>query len=98
MKVARYGTYEWDPKKEKSNIEKHQISFITAIGIFQDPDRIIRNDLEHSQTEARWMGIGKVNDQILTIRFTYRGFFVRIIGAGNWRKGWRIYEKENSKK
>ena len=29
------------------------------------------------------------------VRFTYRGETIRIIGAGYWRKGRRLYEKEN---
>ena len=32
---------------------------------------------------------------ILTVRFTRRGEAIRIIGAGYWRKGKAIYEKEN---
>jgi len=28
----------------------------------------------------------------LTVRFTYRGSVIRIIGAGYWRKGRKIYE------
>lgn len=29
------------------------------------------------------------------MRFTYRNEVIRIIGAGYWRKGKRIYEQEN---
>jgi hypothetical protein len=29
------------------------------------------------------------------VRFTYRSDVIRIIGAGYWRKGKRIYEQEN---
>ncbi len=32
---------------------------------------------------------------ILTVRFTYRGETIRILGAGYWRKGKRIYEEKN---
>ena len=38
---------------------------------------------------------GKVDDEIVTLRFTVRGNKIRIIGAGYWRKGKKIYEKEN---
>ena len=38
---------------------------------------------------------GKVGDGILTVRFTYRKNSIRIIGAGYWRKGKGIYEKEH---
>ena len=39
--------------------------------------------------------IGKVAGGILTVRFTHRKRKIRIIGAGNWRKGKKIYEEEN---
>jgi len=32
---------------------------------------------------------------ILTVRFTYRAGIIRIFGAGYWRKGKVIYEREN---
>jgi hypothetical protein len=31
----------------------------------------------------------------LTVRFTYRRGLIRIFGAGYWRKGKQIYEREN---
>jgi hypothetical protein len=31
----------------------------------------------------------------VTVRFTFRGGFIRIIGAGYWRKGKAGYEAEN---
>ena len=38
---------------------------------------------------------GEVEGGILTVRFTYRGGVIRIFGAGYWRKGKAIYEREN---
>ena len=38
---------------------------------------------------------GKIDGEILTVRFTYRNNKIRIIGAGYWRQGKKIYEKEN---
>ena len=32
----------------------------------------------------------------MTVRFTYRNEIVRIIGAGYWRAGRKIYEKKQS--
>jgi hypothetical protein len=34
-------------------------------------------------------------DGIVTDRFTYRRNVIRIFGAGYWRKGKRIYERQN---
>jgi len=39
--------------------------------------------------------LGKVSGGIVTVRFTYRLNKIRIFGAGYWRKGKKIYEKEN---
>ena len=50
-------------------------------------------DLEHSKHEKRYYSFGKVNEKIMTVRFTYRFNNIRLIGAGYWRKGKRIYEK-----
>ena len=40
--------------------------------------------------------LGKVVEGILTVRFTYRKNKIRIIGAGYWRKGKKLYEDENA--
>ena len=88
-------SFEWDDKKEQANIKKHTVSFIQAEQAFLDPNRIIVEDVEHSKTEQRFFCIGKVEGGIMSVRFTYRGEKIRIIGAGYWRGGRKIYEKQN---
>ena len=75
--------------------KKHYVSFEEAQLAFLDNNRIIAKDLEHSHTEERFYCFGKIDDNIVTVRFTYRNNKIRIIGAGYWRKGKQIYEKEN---
>ncbi len=87
--------FEWDTKKDKQNQEKHGVSFEFAQYAFSDPDRIIAEDLNHSQKEKRYYCFGKIREEIMTVRFTYRTGIIRIIGAGYWRKGRKIYETEN---
>jgi uncharacterized DUF497 family protein len=87
--------FEWDDKKDKQNQQKHGVSFALAQIAFLDESRIILEDLEHSDEEARYYCVGKVAGGIMTVRFAYRNNRIRIIGAGYWRKGKRIYEKEN---
>lgn len=60
-----------------------------------EPHRVYAEDLAHSGQEKRYYCLGLVDGDVLTVRFTVRGEKVRIIGAGFWRKGRRIYEKEN---
>ena len=87
--------FEWNAKKNKENQDKHGLSFELAQYAFADPNRIIAEDLTHSQKEKRYYCFGKVGDGIVTVRFTYRVSVIRIIGAGYWRKGRKIYENQN---
>lgn len=87
--------FEWDEEKDRENQEKHGVSFELAQYAFTDPNRVIAEDLKHSGTEKRYYCFGQVGGGILTVRFTYRGDIIRIIGAGYWRRGKRIYEEEN---
>ena len=84
--------FEWEEKKNKDNQNKHGLSFDVAQYAFADPNRIIAEDLSHSDKEKRYYCFGKVNDGIITVRFTYRKNIIRIYGAGYWRKGKKIYE------
>ena len=88
--------FEWDESKNQANIEKHGISFFKAQYVFSDPKHIILEDLEHSIVEKRYYCIGEIDEEIVTVRFTYRVNNIRIIGAGYWRRGKRIYENENN--
>lgn len=86
--------FEWNETKNRQNIKKHGVSFEEAEKVFDDPDRIIRQDLEHSISERRFYCFGKTIKGIMTVRFTYRGDNIRIYGAGYWRKGKIEYEKK----
>jgi len=88
--------FEWDENKNQENISKHGVSFYVAQQAFSDVQRLVVEDLDHSENEERWFCIGKIEDNILTVRFTYRGDKIRIYGAGYWRKGRQVYEEENT--
>lgn len=93
--MKKDSTFEWDEEKNVFNQKKHNISFKEAQFVFADPQRIIAKDIEHSGSEERYFCFGKLDDNIVTVRFTYRKGKIRIFGAGYWRKGKQIYEKEN---
>ena len=88
-------SFEWDEEKNAENLRKHGVDFETAQYAFIDPNRVIAEDLAHSKTEKRYYVFGKVKGGVLTVRFTYRNDSIRIIGAGYWRMGKKIYEKQN---
>jgi uncharacterized DUF497 family protein len=87
--------FEWDPKKDQANQRKHRVSFTEAQYAFADSKRVIARDVEHSGAEERFYCFGLVQGGVMTVRFTYRAGVIRIFGAGYWRKGKAIYEREN---
>ena len=91
-------TFEWNESKNNENLLKHNVSFFEAQFAFFDEKRIIAEDVTHSGIEKRFYCFGKnrSGSGILTVRFTYRANHIRIIGAGYWRKGKKVYERENS--
>lgn len=79
-----------EPAQARCQVRKAQQAFL-------DPHRVIAEDLGHSSSEQRYFCFGFVEGGVMTVRFTYRGDCIRIIGAGYWRKGRTIYEQENGK-
>ncbi len=92
MATARF---DWDPKKDRQNQKKHGVPFAKAQYAFADPRRILAEDLSHSSSEKRYLCFGWVDGGVMTVRFTNRGGAIEIFGAGYWRRGKRIYEREN---
>ena len=71
---------EWDTKKNSLNIKKHHIDFRDAALIFADENRVEIYDRLHSDTEDRYIVIGKV-EEILFVVYTERSDSLRIISA-----------------
>jgi len=90
--------FEWDEAKNLDNQKKHGVTFEEAQYAFLDDRRLIAEDISHSEDEPRHycFGMDRKQEGILTVRFTYREHRIRIIGAGYWRKGKKIYEQANS--
>ena len=63
---------EWDENKNNVNLEKYGVSFGEAQMVFFDPMRVIAEDLKHSDIEKRYYCIGMVDNEVITVRFTYR--------------------------
>jgi len=50
--------FDWDPRKAKTNLKKHGISFIEATTVFSDPLSMTYDDPDHSYDEDRFIIIG----------------------------------------
>lgn len=78
--------FEWDPRKERANLQKHGVTFEQASYVFADPFALNLYDPEHSEAEDRWVLLGKsLNELILVVVHTFEDEdgveFVRIISA-----------------
>ena len=51
--------FEWDPGKARVNLSKHGVDFERATQAFRDPLALTIPDEEHSETEIRWITLGK---------------------------------------
>ena len=83
--------FEWDPRKEEVNIQKHGITFEQASYVFSDPYALNKYDKEHSADEDRWLLLGKsINEIVLVVIHTFKEQddeeIVRIISARNATK------------
>jgi hypothetical protein len=66
-------TFEWDPRKESANLEKHGVSFLEATAVFGDPLARIFADEDHSTEERREIIVGHTRGKwLLMVCFTER--------------------------
>ncbi len=90
--------FEWDDKKEKTNIKKHGISFDEASTAFYDENAIQFFDPDHSKEEDRFILLGisfKLRVLVVCHCFRKEETVVRIISArkadrGEEQEYWRL--------
>ena len=61
--------FEWDPKKEQSNRDKHGITFADASAVVQDPLAISILDDEYD--DERWVTLGQAKGKLLVVVHTF---------------------------
>jgi uncharacterized protein len=82
--------FEWDEKKNATNIKKHGISFEEAQTAFADDNGLLINDPDHSEDEERFILLGLSSSlHLLVVCHVYRKdeSVIRIISA---RKATRL--------
>lgn len=76
--------YDWDMNKNKTNIQKHGVSFKEAASAFRDENALYFEDDAHSHDEDRFIIIGQSKTtRLLYVCYCYRESetVVRIISA-----------------
>jgi uncharacterized protein len=87
---------EWDPAKAEANVRKHGVSFEEAATVLGDPLSLTLPDPDHSQTEERFLLLGRsATGRFLLLAIAEREDFVRIISARLMTpRERRAYERE----
>ena len=76
--------FEFDDKKSSSNLNKHEIDFVEAQRLWDDPDFV--EIQAKSDTEPRSLIIGCIAENHWSAVITYRGNNIRIISVRRSRK------------
>ena len=89
--------FEWDQKKNATNVKKHGVSFEEAQSVFHDEHALFMPDPEHSADEDRFVLLGlSANLRSLVVCHCYRGGDkIRIISA---RKATKAERAEYSRR
>ena len=80
--VSKIQGFNWDRWNLNKSYKKHGITVEEAEEIFLDEEFGYERDIKHSQTEKRFIGIGRTGSgTVLFVVFTVRGRLIRIISV-----------------
>jgi uncharacterized DUF497 family protein len=89
--------FAWDPKKARSNLVKHGVSFDDALTVFDDDLFLVFADPDHSTEESRFIIVGRSKrGRLLVVAYAERSDAIRIISAREaTRHEQEVYAEEN---
>jgi uncharacterized DUF497 family protein len=89
--------FDWDNGNIDKNRLRHNVENFECEQIFFNRPLIILDDSKHSESEKRWVALGKTDkDRFLVIIFTKRKKnLIRIISARDMNKRERAFYNEN---
>jgi uncharacterized DUF497 family protein len=73
--------FEWDEAKAESNYSKHGVSFELAVDVFKDVFAIEFSDDRKDYGEERFVIVGIVDGNLLSVIYTERQDVIRLISA-----------------
>jgi uncharacterized protein len=70
--------FAWDETKRRANLKKHGIDFVDAEKIFSGVT-LTAEDTREAYGERRFLTLGLLDDQVVSVTHTERGNDIRII-------------------
>ena len=72
--------FEWDENKRLSNLAKHGLDFSKVGPLFENDGRLLTAEgLRGIYGESRFIGFGRLRNEVVAICFTTRSEVIRII-------------------
>ncbi len=89
--------YQWDPAKARANLEKHDIDFADAVGVFED-EWALTIEEQFLDGEQRFATLGMdFLGRILVVVYVFRKDDIRMISARQaTRQERRTYEQKRT--
>jgi uncharacterized DUF497 family protein len=89
---------EFDPVKDRTNLEKHGIGLDAALSIFATPS-VEWPSLDRRHGERRYIAVGLIGGAEFTCIFTMRGLVARIISVRRSRdeerdRFWKVRRRQ----
>jgi len=77
--------FAWDETKRRANLKKHGIDFLDAQKIFSGVT-VTAEDAREAYGERRFLTLGLLDDQVVSVTHTERGNDIRIISIRKAKK------------
>jgi uncharacterized protein len=88
--------FTWDVRKAAANLKKHGVNFREAATIFDDPLSVTFPDIDHSESEHRFLTIGESpRRRVLIVAHTEESDTIRIISAREAAQREKRFYEEN---
>ena len=73
--------YVWNPQKRLTNIKKHGIDFVDAIGVLEDENALTKSIIEGSEYRFLTLGVGIKPSVLLVVHAEENEDAIAIISA-----------------
>ena len=73
--------FEWDPRKAKENLRKHEVDFADAVIALEDENALTIEDSDHNELRFKTLGMGPTLNILFVVHCEQSANSIRIISA-----------------
>ncbi len=73
--------FEWDPRKAKENLRKHDVDFVDAVIALEDDNALTIEDRNHGELRYKTLGMSPTLNILFVVHCEQSANSIRIISA-----------------